>query len=148
MSSALVAGCGGECAAKVEPEGSDKPSTMDTQPLLAIAIAALGGAVAGAVACYWPLSRVIIEIRGRLERSEHARNGAVERSAQAREQIAQLNRAITDLRRSHSTQASVASSREQVEKSLADGDEKTLVLPRREAVQAFADTPVMGNSSG
>jgi len=118
---------------------------MDTQPLLAIVCAALGGAVAGAAACYWPLSRVIVEIRGRMERSEQARNGAVERSAQAREQIAQLNRAITELRRTHSTQASLSSSREQVEKVLAAGDEKTLVLPGREAVQAFADTQVMGN---
>jgi len=117
---------------------------MDTQPLLAIVCAALGGAVAGAAACYWPLSRVIIEIRGRLARSEQARNGAVERSAQAREQIAQLNRAITELRRTH-TQASLASSREQVEKALAAGDEKTLVRSCRETVQAFADTQVMGN---
>ena len=119
---------------------------MDTLPLLAIAGAAVGGALAGSAACYWPFSRIIIELRARLERSEQARNGAVERSAQAREQIAQLNRAITELRRTHSAQPSPVSSREQAEKALAEGDEKTLVLPRREAVQAFADTQVMGNS--
>ena len=126
----------------------DHPSTMDTLPILAIAGAAVGGAVAGAAACYWPLSRVAAQLRERLERSEQARNGAVERSAQAREQIAQLNRAITDLRRTHSAHGHVAAAREKtdaVEKALADGDEKTLVLPRREAVQAFADTQVMGN---
>ncbi len=126
----------------------DHPSTMDTLPILAIAGAAVGGAVAGAAACYWPLSRVAAQLRERLERSEQARNGAVERSAQAREQIAQLNRAITDLRRTHSAHGGAVAARAQtdaVEKALADGDEKNLVLPRREAVQAFADTQVMGN---
>ncbi|MES2959180.1 MAG: hypothetical protein V4792_13400 [Pseudomonadota bacterium] len=118
---------------------------MDPLPLLAIAGAAVGGALAGAAACYWPLSRVIAELRVRLERSEQARNGAVERSAQAREQIGQLNRAITELRRTHSAHTSQVASREQVEKTLAAGDDDTLVLPRREPVQAFADTQVMGN---
>jgi hypothetical protein len=119
---------------------------MDTLPFLAIAGAAVGGALAGAGGAYWPLARVITELRERLARSEQARNGAVERSAQAREQIAQLNRAITELRRAHSAPASPAvSPREQVERSLADGDD-TLVLPRREGAQAFADTQVMGNS--
>ena len=111
--------------------------------MMILAAATLGGGLAGAIACYWPLSRVITELRERLERSEQARNGAVERSAQAREQIAQLNRAITELRRAHSA-PTVA--REQVEKSLAAGDEKTLVLPRREPAQAFADTQIMGAS--
>lgn len=121
---------------------------MDSLPLLAISGAAVGGALVGVAACYWPLSRVITELRVRLERSEQARNGAVERSAQAREQIAQLNRAITELRRTHSAPAgqSQPSAREVAEKALAEGDEKTLVLPRRDAVQAFADTQVMGNS--
>jgi len=119
---------------------------MDTLPFLAIAGAAVGGALAGAGGVYWPMARVVTELRERLARSEQARNGAVERSAQAREQIAQLNRAITELRRTHSAPAAQAASpREQVEKSLADGDD-TLVLPRREGAQAFADTQVMGNS--
>ena len=121
---------------------------MDTIPLLAIAGAAMGGALAGAASCYLPMSRVINELRERLGRSEQARNGAVERSAQAREQIAQLNRAITELRRTHSAPAaSKISAREQVEKALAAGDDDTLVLPRREPVQAFADTQVMANKS-
>src|SRR6187549_2671776 len=123
------------------------PSTMDTLPLLVIAGAAVGGALAGAGGTYWPMARVIKELRERLARSEQARNGAVDRSAQAREQIAQLNRAITELRRTHAAPASspAVSPREQVEKSLADGDE-TLVLPRRGAAQAFADTQIMANS--
>jgi len=124
---------------------------MDSASLLAIAGAAIGGALAGAASCYWPTSRVISELRERLARSEHARNGAVERSAQAREQIAQLNRAITELRRAHSAHSTPTvnpiSAREQVEKALADGDDETLVLPRREAAQAFADTQVMANKS-
>ena len=117
---------------------------MDSLPFLAIAGAAVSGALAGAGAAYWPMARVITALRERLARSEQARNGAVERSAQAREQIAQLNRAITELRRTHTAPATQASPRDQVEKSLAEGD--NLVLPRREAVQAFADTQVMGNS--
>ena len=125
---------------------------MDTLPLLGLAGAALGGALTGTAACYWPLSRVIVELRLRLERSEQARNGAVERSAKARGQIAQLNRAITDLRRAHSArptpspQSMQASQREQMEESLDESEEKTLVLPRREAVHGFADTQVLGNN--
>jgi TolA-binding protein len=116
---------------------------MDTQTLLAISGAAVGGVLAGAAACYWPLSRLILALRERLERSESARNGAVERSAQAREQIAQLNRAITELRRTHSTQGKPASSREQLEKALDESEDKTLALPRREAAPAFADTQLL-----
>jgi chromosome segregation ATPase len=116
---------------------------MDTLPLVALAGAAVGGALAGAAACYWPLKRVIVELRDRLKRSEQARNGAVERSAQARDQIAQLNRAITELRRAHSTHNKPESAREQLEKSLAESEAKTLALPRHEPVRAFADTQVM-----
>ena len=116
---------------------------MDTLPLLAISGAAVVGVLSGAAACYWPLSRVITDLRDRLERSEQARNGAVERSAQAREQIAQLNRAITELRRAHSMQASQTISRERAEKALAEGDEKSLVRQQGEAAEGFADTQVM-----
>jgi TolA-binding protein len=116
---------------------------MDTLPLLTISGAAVGGVLAGAAACYWPMSRVITELRERLERSEQARNGAVERSTQAREQIAQLNRAITDLRRAHSSQASQVSSREQAEAALSEGDKKLPALADGDTVQPFADTQVM-----
>ena len=116
---------------------------MDPLPLLAVAGATVGGAIAGAVACYWPLQRVIKGLRERVERSEQARNGAVERSAQAREQIAQLNRAITELRRAHSTHAATSVSREQLEKSLAAGDVPRPSASRPDVPQAFADTQVM-----
>ena len=116
---------------------------MDTLPFLAISGAAVAGALVGAAAAYWPLSRGIIELRERLERSEQARNGAVERSAQAREQVAQLNRAITELHRTHRTPASQVTARQQIESALADGDEKAVALARRKTGQAFADTQVM-----
>ncbi len=116
---------------------------MDTLPLLTISGAAVGGVLAGAAACYWPMSRVITELRERLERSEQARNGAVERSAQAREQIAQLNRAITDLRRAHSSPTNQSSSREQAEAALSEGDKKSPALADGDTVQPFADTQVM-----
>ncbi len=119
---------------------------MDTLPLLAIAGAAIGGAAAGAAACYWPLSRAIIELRRRLAQSEQAHTVATERAAQAREQIAQLNRAITELRRARSIPAAVASSREAVEKALAEGDEMSRELSREGVARAFADTQVMGNN--
>lgn len=132
---------------------------MDSLPLLALASATVGGALVGAAACYWPLQRAIGQLRERLERSEQARNGAVERSAQAREQISQLNRAITELRRAHSTHSAHGgrgtaatpaiaqpSPQQLAEMALAAGDEKTLIQPRREAPQAFADTQIMAGS--
>ena len=120
---------------------------MDPLPLLAVAGATVGGAMVGAAACFWPVQRVIKGLRERLERSEQARNGAVERSAQAREQIAQLNRAITELRRVHSTHAASSASREQLEKSLATGDAPPQAASQAalqaDSAQAFADTQVM-----
>lgn len=118
---------------------------MDALPFLAIAGAAVGGAVLGSAACYWPLSRVIIELRARLAHSEQGRNGAVERSAQAREQIAQLNRAITELRRAHRSPAKATAPRDDLEKALAAGDERTRELSRQGPPQAFADTQPMHN---
>jgi hypothetical protein len=129
---------------------------MDFMLLLLILGGAVVGALVGAAACYWPLNRTIATLNARVERSEMARNGAIERSAQAREQIAQLNRAIAELGRAHATHAApagtdaatqgLAAARERVAKALAAGDEKTLVLPRRENAQGFADTQVMGNT--
>jgi hypothetical protein len=37
----------------------------------------------------------------------------------------------------------VDSARAEVEKALAEGDKKTLMLPQSDAVQAFADTELM-----
>jgi TolA-binding protein len=113
-------------------------------------LAAAGGAIAGAAACWVPMSRSIAELRDRAARAEQARNGAIERSAQAREQIAQLNKAITDLRRAHSMRGQAATTAEErrdaAEKALADarGDEKTLVMARS-VPPLFADTEVLGD---
>ena len=113
--------------------------------MLAFAGAAVAGAVVGAAACYWPLSRVMLQLRLRLERSEQARAGAVERSVAAREQIAQLNRAITELRRAHSHRTAQEAKREVLEQALAEHGPQTLTMPATSSVHGFADTQVMGS---
>ena len=113
---------------------------------ISIGGAALGGALIGVAACYGVMAQRVAALRERIERAEQARNGAVERSAQAREQIAQLNKAITELRKSHSMRGPTSEERRALaEQALEDArpDEKTLVLPRREPLQAFADTEVL-----
>ncbi len=124
---------------------------METLSILALASTAVGAALVGAAACYFPLQRAIAQLRERLERSEQARNGAVERSAQAREQISQLNRAITELRRTHSMQSTrgapaVPSPQQLAETALAAGDEKTIIMPRRDAPHGFADTQILADN--
>lgn len=93
---------------------------MDTLQLLGLAGAAIAGGLVGAASCYWSLSRVIVQLRLRLERSEKVRAGAVESSVQAREQIAQLNRAIAALRRAHSHRAVHDAAREPTTRELAE----------------------------
>ena len=122
---------------------------MDSLPILALAGAAVGGALVGALACWWPLSRMLIDLRSRLVHSEQVRAGAVDRSAKAREQIAQLNRAIADLRRTHNPPSSPASSstrspQEAIDKALAEGDRKAFDT-RPTATPGFADTEVLPN---
>lgn len=121
---------------------------MDPLSLLWIGGAGAAGAVAGAAACHWLVNRHFAALRERVERAEQARNGAIERSAQAREQIAQLNKAIDELRRTHSAASlrnrvaeSARQRRETAERALsnASGNEP------RAALQAFADTEVLGN---
>lgn len=125
---------------------------MDSLQWLWIAGAALGGAAGGVGLCHWQMSRTIELLRQRIERAEQARNGAIERSAQAREQIAQLNQAIAAMRRTHSARAaanvvapSTEDRRARAEKALADArpDDKTLAQARPELPQAFRDTEVL-----
>jgi hypothetical protein len=122
---------------------------MDSLQLLWIGGAAVGGALGGAALCHWHMSRVVQTWRERNERAEQARNGAVERSAQAREQIAQLNKAIDEMRRAHAkpvTRVDVAPStkeqrREVAEKALSSAQVEGTAL--RQARQVFADTEVL-----
>jgi hypothetical protein len=125
---------------------------MDPLQWLWIAGAALAGAAVGVAVCHWQMSRTIEALRQRIERAEQARNGAIERSAQAREQIAQLNQAIAAMRRTHSARAAAnvapANSeerRERAEKALADArpDDTAPASARRELPQAFRDTEVL-----
>jgi TolA-binding protein len=117
-----------------------------------LVLAAAGGAIAGAAACWVPMSRSVADLRDRSARAEQARNGAIERSAQAREQIAQLNKAISDLRRAHSMRGQAATTAEErraaAEKALSEarGDEKTQALPRSSA-PLFADTEVLSDKA-
>lgn len=124
---------------------------MDSLHLLWIGSAAFVGVAAGAGACYAVMSRSIDELRRRIELAEHARNGAIDRSAQARDQIAQLNKAIAELRKAHTSPVRSVSTAEerraQAEQALAEArsDDKTLVLPRREGLQVFPDTELLGD---
>lgn len=118
-----------------------------------IVLAATMSAALGALACFAVLRRSHALLQERLVRTEQARNGAVERSAQAREQIAQLNRAIDEMRRAHSkrpaTGAPVARTdeeqraerRERAEKALREASPKAAALAEAgEPMQVFADT--------
>ena len=69
--------------------------------LIELSLAALGGGVVGAVGYRFRAQQQLRLMQQRLLRSEEARNGAIERSANAREQIAQLSKAISELRRAH-----------------------------------------------
>jgi formiminotetrahydrofolate cyclodeaminase len=121
---------------------------MDPLLLLWIGGAGAAGALCGAGACHWLMSRRFAALRDRVERAEQARNGAIERSAKAREQIAQLNKAIDELRRIHRTPSvqhrntdSAKRRREAAERALdAAGG-----TPSPEALRAFADTQVLND---
>jgi hypothetical protein len=127
---------------------------MDSLQWLWIAGAALAGAAAGVAVCHWQMSRTIELLRQRMERAEQARNGAIERSAQAREQIAQLNQAIAAMRRTHSARASASVAmpsaddrRAHAEKALSDARPDTAPAPRSQLPQAFRDPEVLENKS-
>lgn len=74
---------------------------MQAIQLVLICSAALAGVLLGAAGYRWHMRQRLAQLQQRLLRSEEARNGAIERSAQAREQIAQLSKAIADIRKSH-----------------------------------------------
>lgn len=74
---------------------------MQSIHLIQICVAALVGGLLGAAVCGWLGRQKLEQLQQRLARSEEARNGAIERSVQAREQIGQLSKAISDMRRAH-----------------------------------------------
>lgn len=76
---------------------------MQSLLLIQLCAAALGGCIVGVVAHRWHSRQSISQLQQRLLRSEEARNGAIERSVNAREQIALLSKAISDLRRANHT---------------------------------------------
>lgn len=113
-----------------------------------IASALLAGSVLGAAVCYGVLRRTIARLNERLVRSEQARAGAVERSMQAREQVAKLNQSIDELRKQLTRRGTEDEKRERAaraEESLqqATAEDKTIILPRNATLQAFADTQTL-----
>ena len=123
-------------------------SLMDLVQSLWIAGAAVAGAALGAFTCHRHLSRVIVRLNDRLVRSEQARAGAIERSAQAREQIAKLNEAISELRKAHTRRPAEESRGERTARaeealSQAAAEDRTILMPRTASLQAFADTQTL-----
>ncbi len=121
---------------------------MDVVQWFWIVGAAVAGAVVGAAGCHWHLGRAIAHLNDRLARSEQARAGAVERSMQAREQIAKLNEAITELRKAHTRRPAEESRSERTaraEQALSQvaAEDKTILMPRTATLQAFADTQTL-----
>lgn len=122
-----------------------------------IVVAGATSGALGALVCYVVLKRSQMQLQDRLIRTEQARNGAVERSAQAREQIAQLNRAIDELRRAHSKRPAEgtpsprstsdaqqrAERRARAENALSEASSEAAALVTKRAegpLQVFADT--------
>lgn len=116
---------------------------MDTVQWFGMAGAFLGGAALGAAACYWPLSRSNAVMRERLARAEQARNGAVERSTQTREQIAQLNKAIADMRKSHAVRTVADDQRERTARAEEALRKASTSGPVIAAPQGFAATQTL-----
>jgi chromosome segregation ATPase len=79
--------------------------------LIEISVAALVGGAVGAMTCRWLARQKIERLQQRLARAEEARNGALERSENARDQIALLSKAISDLRRAHQPARAPAAAR-------------------------------------
>lgn len=114
---------------------------MQSLHLIQLCVAALGGGVAGAMAHRWHNRQRIDQLQQRLARSEEARNGAIERSVQAREQIAQLSKAISDLRKAHHTVRSAP-----VSTPASSADERRALAER--ALEAAAACDAKSASSG
>lgn len=124
---------------------------MQAIHLIHICLAALGGGVAGAIGYRFHARQQISVLQQRLLRSEEARNGAIERSANAREQIAQLSKAISELRRSHQpartaakpAQSSAEERRAAAERALAQASDGRDREGEKSGPMVFANTEPM-----
>jgi hypothetical protein len=116
---------------------------MQSLQLIQLCVSALGGSVAGAVTHRWLSRQKIDQMQQRLLRSEEARNGAIERSVQAREQIAQLSKAISDLRKAHHTVRSGP-----VSTPATSADERRALAERALEAAANCDAKSVSVSSG
>jgi hypothetical protein len=112
--------------------------------LIQLCAAALGGSIIGAVAHHWHGRQKIDQLQQRLLRSEEARNGAIERSANAREQIAQLSKAISEMRKAHHTARS--GSIGSAASATSTADERRALAER--ALDAAAASDAKSASSG
>jgi len=115
--------------------------------LILILAAALAGALIGAVTCRWHLRQRLAQLQQRLKRSEEARNGAIERGAQAREQLAQLSKAIAEMRKSHQpvrdAQPSIVFTEDRratAERALDEASAADNASPQWRKAALFADT--------
>jgi hypothetical protein len=123
-----------------------------------IGAAVLAAGALGAAATHWQARQKLANLQQRLLRSEEARNGAIEHSARAREQIAQLSKAITDLRRLHQPArsgppqeeaiAAAETRRANAERALlaaaaADGKDDEAASSSKGGVMLFANTEPM-----
>ena len=114
---------------------------MQSLQLIQVCVATLVGSVVGAAAHRWLSRQKVDQLQQRLFRSEEARNGAIERSVQAREQIAQLSKAISDLRKAHHTVRSAP-----VSTPAISADERRALAER--ALEAAAEHDAKSASSG
>jgi hypothetical protein len=110
--------------------------------LIQVCVAALVGGLLGAAVCGWLGRQKIDQLQQRLARAEEARNGAIERSVHAREQIAQLSKAISDLRKAHHTARSTPAA----EPAAPSADERRALAER--ALEAAAAHDAKSPSSG
>jgi hypothetical protein len=124
--------------------GSNTTNGGDVQPihLIQLCVVALVGGLLGAAVCGWLGRHKIEQLQQRLARSEEARNGAIERSVQAREQIGQLSKAISDLRKAHHTARSGPAG----EAAATSADERRALAER--ALEAAAAHDAKSTSSG
>jgi glucose-6-phosphate-specific signal transduction histidine kinase len=129
---------------------------MQAIHLVWLCTAALAGLAVGAAVSHWFSRQKLDQLQQRLLRSEEARNGAIERSAKAREQIGQLSQAISDLRKSHqptrggaAAQPAVSTAEQRraiAERALAaaaaygSNEEEDDEAPARSGVVLFANT--------